>query len=257
MIRLVDVILEYSDEEKATLGIPKDAVSRGGRWYVGNQYVGKVVGDKFVPANQTDRTQPPSSIPAPTSQDTATEPDAASASEPTKSAVPSGPEVEVVAKPTKKDPSFEELSLEARKHTYTVMTKAPLTQIRSTPQTGDAAYAGKPDGFWFGVGSEWVDWTESEMPQWKGDNLYSVDIDEKSCVVIETEFDLRDFSRRYGTRDGMIDWEKVARDYKGIIIKEYIPSARHKFRWYASWDVASGCIWDASAVKQAEQQSIK
>jgi len=243
MIRLVDVILEYTDEEKAELGIPKDAVSRGGRWYVGNTYVGKVVGDKFVAADQSDRMQSPT---APQ--------DIISTPEPT---LQSGPEVEVAAKPTKKDPSFDELSAEARKHTYTVMTKTPLTAVRSTPQTGEAAYAGKPDGFWFSVGSEWIDWTESEMPQWKGDNLYSVEIDEKSCFVIETEFDLRDFSRTYGTRDGMIDWAKVARDYKGIIIKEYIRSARHKFRWYASWDVASGCIWDASAIKQVEQQSIQ
>lgn len=175
--------------------------------------------------------------------------------------VPSSPKPQpskarIPSVPTKKNPSFDELRKEARKHTFTVMTKTPLEGVRSVEQTGQRSAIGKPEGFWFGVGAEWIDWTEDEMPEWKGDNLYSVEVDESACLTIETEFDLREFNRTYGTRDGMIDWQRVAKDHKGIIFKQYFPSARMKYRWYYSWDVASGCVWDASAIKQVEQQPI-
>lgn len=165
--------------------------------------------------------------------------------------------VGVISTPTKKNPSFDELKREAKKHTFTVMTKTPLEGVRSVEQTGRASVIGKPDGFWFGVGSEWIDWTEQQLPKWKGDNLYSVEVDESQCLVIDDDTALREFNRTYGTRDGMLDWQRVAKDHKGIIFKQYFPSARLKYRWYYSWDVASGCVWDASAVKSVEQQSIK
>ena len=46
---------EYSEEEKRKIGIPLSAVSRGGVWYIGNTYAGKVVNGKFVAAGiETD-----------------------------------------------------------------------------------------------------------------------------------------------------------------------------------------------------------
>lgn len=56
MIRLRNLLTEYSDEEKQQLGIPKNAISRGGKWYVGDTYVGKVVQGKFVPVKQKSAT---------------------------------------------------------------------------------------------------------------------------------------------------------------------------------------------------------
>ena len=58
MIKLTNLILEnnlreYSDEEKQKMGIPSGATSRGGVWYVGDKYAGKVVGGKFVAAAKT------------------------------------------------------------------------------------------------------------------------------------------------------------------------------------------------------------
>ena len=55
MIKLTNLILEntlreYSDEEKRKIGIPPNAVSRGGVWYVGDKYIGQVVKGKFVAA---------------------------------------------------------------------------------------------------------------------------------------------------------------------------------------------------------------
>lgn len=170
-----------------------------------------------------------------------------------------GPVAPVKSAPTKENPSFDELRQEARKHKFTVMTRVPLKQIRSgTPVDSNTNQIGKPAGFWFGVGSEWVDWTEYEMPDWKGDNLYSVEVDESQCLVIQDEFDFKDFSRTYGTPDGLIDWGRVSKDHKGVIIREYFPKYRMNpyYRWYYSWDIASGCVWDASAIRQVEQVSI-
>jgi len=166
-------------------------------------------------------------------------------------------EVPVKSTTTKKNPSYDELRNVARKHQYTVMTRTPLKSVGSTNPVDSRVNAiGKPGGFWFGVGTEWIDWTEGEMPDWKGENLYSVEVDEKQCVVIENERDLRLFHNEYRTPNGMIDWGKVAKKYKGIIIKNYIAEARMKYPWYYSWDVASGCVWDASALKEVEQQPI-
>lgn len=49
------VVTEYSDEEKGNMGIPPDAVARGGKWYQGQEYVGKVVGGKFVAATPAEK----------------------------------------------------------------------------------------------------------------------------------------------------------------------------------------------------------
>lgn len=47
-----ELLLEYTDAERQKMGIPSGAKSRGGRWYQGNTYVGKVVDGRFVPASQ-------------------------------------------------------------------------------------------------------------------------------------------------------------------------------------------------------------
>lgn len=164
--------------------------------------------------------------------------------------------VRATEQPTKENPSFDELRDVARQHEYTIMTQKPLGDIRPSNPVGEANAVGKPNGFWFAVGSEWIDWTATEMPKWKGDNLYSVEVDESQCIVIEDELGLREFHRQYSTSDGMIDWAKVGKDAKGIIFKKYFPQARMKYRWYYTWDVASGCVWDTTALKGVEQQSV-
>lgn len=245
MILLMEILSEYTEQEKQKMGIPSDAVSRGGKWYQGDTYIGKTVNGKFVRVrtaggdNTPKQTNSPKEAPPEQKKQT--------------------PVAPVISAPTKPNPSFDELRQEARKHRYTVMTRAPLSQITSANAVNpDTNSIGKPGGFWFGVGSEWVDWTESDMPEWKGDNLYSVEVDESQCLVIQDEFDFKDFSRTYGTRGGMIDWGRVSKDHKGVIIRGYFPKYRMnpQYRWYYSWDIASGCVWDASAIKQVEQQSI-
>lgn len=49
-----------------------------------------------------------------------------------------------------------------------------------------------------------------------------------------------------------IDWRKVAQEYQGIIIAPYLWERRldGDTFWYYTWDCASGCIWDRSAIAE-------
>jgi hypothetical protein len=58
MIKLSD-LQEYSEEEKRNMHIPAGATSRGGRWYVGNTYAGKVVNGKFIAVNKSQPNAKP------------------------------------------------------------------------------------------------------------------------------------------------------------------------------------------------------
>lgn len=257
-MRLIDIILEYTEQEKRQMGIPDGAVSRrGGRWYASDQkdaeYLGRTIGGKFVAKGTKPQAPATASAPTTEPQDTG-----GRQTKSTGEKSETGSEVPIVSRPTKPNPSFEELSRAARRRPYTIMSSRPLESVHSVSQTGEAASIGKPDGFWFAAGSEWVDWTESEMPQWKGDNLYDVEVNEDECIVIEDEIDMREFHAKYRTRDGseMIDWQKVSKDAKGVIFKRYFPEFRRRYKWYYTWDIASGCVWDASAIKQVEQIPI-
>jgi hypothetical protein len=64
MILLREILSEksedsvYTDEEKQQLGIPLNAVSSGGKWYVDDIYAGKVVDGKFKPVQYEKPTEP-------------------------------------------------------------------------------------------------------------------------------------------------------------------------------------------------------
>lgn len=117
----------------------------------------------------------------------------------------------------------------------------------------------KPFGFWYGFGSEWIDWTRSEMPEWVGKYIYSVDIGNTNVLQIKTHMELMMFNREYQSNlsdtghrrlEGeVIDWKKVADKYDGIEINPYQFEARYQYLWYYGWDIASGCIWNLSGVK--------
>ena len=113
----------------------------------------------------------------------------------------------------------------------------------------------KPFGFWYGFGSEWIDWTRSEMPEWVGKYIYSVDIGNTNVLQIKTHMELMMFNREYQSNLSdtghrrLIDWKKVADKYDGIEINPYQFEARYQYLWYYGWDIASGCVWNLKNVK--------
>jgi len=163
---------------------------------------------------------------------------------------------------SKPDPSFDELRVVAKQHRNVIMTKKPLTALNfpvgGLPQT-IVSVAGKPNGLWYGIGSSWVDWTSYEMPGWKGDHLYSVEIDYSNVLVLDTVEKMQKFEHQYAKEDqyGLtsIDWSAVSTKYDGIEIPIYQGSMRYR-SWYYSWDVASGCIWNPKAIKNVVQLPI-
>ena len=55
----------------------------------------------------------------------------------------------------------------------------------------------KPNGFWYGFGSEWIDWCRSEMTDWVGKYIYSVDVGNSNILQIKTHMELMMFNREY------------------------------------------------------------
>ena len=132
-----------------------------------------------------------------------------------------------------------------------IMSNNKISRIGNFTQSNGR----KPKGLWYACGNEWLSWLRYEMPDWIGNYVYSIDINEGSILNIRTYEELKEFDEAYGIKSewtNVIDWGKVAEEYDGIEICPYIHEARYSTDWYYGWDVASGCIWRPSAV-----QSIK
>jgi len=136
------------------------------------------------------------------------------------------------------------------------MSKKKIRQFKDIPTQLPGM---KPEGFWYDCDGEWSRWIDSEMPHWKGKHNYKVQVDLSKMIVIRNYKQLKAFEEKYGIKkpygDGYmeIDWPKVAQNYSGIEIAPYIQSARFSVLWYYGWDVASGCIWEKSALKNVEK----
>ena len=116
----------------------------------------------------------------------------------------------------------------------------------------------KPKGLWYSCNEEWKEWVMFEMPNWwESYNFkYNIQVNLNSMLAIRTLDELLAFEKKYignpkssyyGSSFKAIDWGLVANDYAGIEICPYQYQARFNHDWYYGWDIASGCIWDASA----------
>lgn len=129
------------------------------------------------------------------------------------------------------------------------------SEINYTPTQQENETKMKPNGLWYAIGSEWIDWVRGEMPHWEGENAFVVDIDESKILKIDTFEKLLAFDKEYGLKvmKGLkltgINWSEVAKRYGGIEIAPYIYKGRFEINWYYGWDVASGCIWGDGVIK--------
>lgn len=121
----------------------------------------------------------------------------------------------------------------------------------------------KPRGLWFACGGEWIRFAYSNgMKSFVGDrdHVYRLTLDRSRIAHLLTEGDMLRFNRMYyaikdDSGDSYIDWQRVSRDYDGIIICPYHYKLRQKLFWYYPWDVASGCIWRFRALQNVEDIS--
>lgn len=126
-----------------------------------------------------------------------------------------------------------------------------------------AGAVGKPRGFWLSDDDDWgwKDWCEAE--EWNtgglahatefrltpGHNVLHITTDEE-FAAFGSEY-RRELHPDIPSIQG-IDWARLYTEYDGIIISPYRYERRYEFVnfWYASWDVASACVWNLSAIEQ-------
>lgn len=115
----------------------------------------------------------------------------------------------------------------------------------------------KPSGFWYDVDGDWARFCRGD--EWNLDGLlyrYAVDVNAMLVLRVNGLRELDGFHARfrapdkYGIRGRWdIDWPRLAKVYDGIEIAPYVWERRHELNWYYGWDCASGCIWNADAVR--------
>jgi hypothetical protein len=146
-------------------------------------------------------------------------------------------------------------------------SKERVDRVESREQEKDKPNH-KPKGFW--VSDEecevnWRTWCEGERFQLE--NLavrHFVRLrDDARILVIDSAKGLDRFTRNFAVEHPAlrefrgsdlddsfyVDWHRVAGLYQGVIITPYQQSRRYSLSWYYTWDCASGCIWDASAIE--------
>ena len=132
------------------------------------------------------------------------------------------------------------------------VSSAPISAVRDTSAQQEVGW--KPKGLWYACGDAWIDWLESEMPQWLEDVrfVYEVVLNMNRVIELNTINEIREFDDQFGVVDrysrrrstDTVLWPMVAEVADGIEICPYQRSLRlGTIGWYSAWDVASGCIW--------------
>jgi hypothetical protein len=129
-------------------------------------------------------------------------------------------------------------------------------RVYEQKQTNYGYFIGKPHGLWYSVGTGWLDFIEKEYSHpWKGyRSAMNLSLKKDSILKITNEEEMKEFEKEFSAIEprfgiNLISWEKLAKDYKGIEISPYQGRNRRTSQWYYTWDMASGCIWDTSAIK--------
>jgi len=159
----------------------------------------------------------------------------------------------------------------------TLVTKSSLN-LPSSKEKQPNGFKRKPKGLWYATGEGWKDYV-GEFG-WKLDrNEFNLDLDLDKILVIDTKQKLIDFDEKYGGLgntiafgkhaqkiganiypDPGINWNKVQEDYSGIQIagkdsrQIYTDKSDGNVnRWYGTWAVGSGAIWNNNAIKGYEK----
>lgn len=139
----------------------------------------------------------------------------------------------------------------------------PLKSVYSVDQRAELFW--KPKGLWLSVEGEddWRWWCEAEnFRDIESQIATEVVVEWDEILHIQDALDLDAFHERYSKPawEGVChskypDWREIAAEYKGIVIAPYIWERRlhNDTMWYYSWDCASGCIWDHTAVLEVKE----
>lgn len=127
----------------------------------------------------------------------------------------------------------------------------------------------KPRGLW--LSDEDAEWN---WHIWCHENDFALDCfkykaeftlsEDHNILIVDSDEAMEMFHKKYndtssyygrgvgGIGGYRINWEPVAHDFQGIIITPYLGAFRlhSEIEWYYTWDCASGCIWDVSAIER-------
>lgn len=143
----------------------------------------------------------------------------------------------------------------------------------------------KPTGFWYSLKWFWlanqekgfhydqIDYSiDNNREYYVNENwfLYDIQIDDKTfthignkkgldkIIQIQDYKDMVDFYEEYKHPESeddeeFIDWKKVYMDYGGIELavthhEKYL--GKYTIKWWAGWDIASGCVWNGDVIKK-------
>lgn len=115
----------------------------------------------------------------------------------------------------------------------------------------------KPRGFWLSVDDDWRRFCEDSEWNLPLTNPIEFKVARDRVLVLSDTQMIRDFSAKYAItadRDPdyhrAVDWPRLSGEYAGIVIAPYCWELRldSMVSWYYTWDCASACIWDLSAI---------
>lgn len=139
-------------------------------------------------------------------------------------------------------------------------SQVQLKKIKSVPQEVPSY---KPKGLWVSVDgpNDWPHYLDG-LDAKPGRYHYRIDLDFKNILQLCSRNDLKNFTHRYKKyacgEMFSIHWVAVAQEYQGIVISPWMNSFNLSLNliWYYGWDCASGCIWDANAIRNHTLTSV-
>lgn len=158
--------------------------------------------------------------------------------------------------------------------------KWPPRNYRQSHHVPGWGWPPKPRGLWVSVKGDcdWKWWCEGAgfRPEALANCTRIRLTDSANLKIVSGEHQLIDFDNQYGVDWGLelenasfsmrrIDWERLAKEYDGLIIAPYVWSCRlgdfgtNRGRisdWYYPWDCASGCIWNGKKAIRAFENMI-
>lgn len=143
-------------------------------------------------------------------------------------------------------------------------TKHHFMFIDDYPYSQKNRHNQKPHGLWLSDESDfgWKEWCTAE--DFKVDHLaYETKFTIKpgsNVLRLESESDIVGFHEEYSVlpdwyRSGdnrflrTPDWERVSREYDGILITPYYRLWDRFMTWHDCWDVSSGCFWNTDILE--------
>ena len=142
------------------------------------------------------------------------------------------------------------------------MTSSP-SRIHMTGESelepGRKYYQGKmemkPNGLWYALDNDWLEWCSGEMPHWVQKYLFSFTVDLTNILILSNIEEVRKFCDEYEKpifeSITAVDWWKVSQEYAGIEICNYhklkweVFSSEHRLMstWLYGWDGKGSILW--------------